>query len=560
MSTVAWIQGNNIETALQDYYVPGPDENPFCRTGHVYLELSNECNYADIHKSCPVSQLRQNKDILPTRIVCEVLDTLSDYNYAGRIAFHTYNEPLMDPRLFTFIAYARRVCPQSEIFICTNGYYLHQEMADKLVQTGVTNIYVSAYSDSEYSRLAQIRLPIPYHVERQKLDQRLDSYDRPPTGDTQPCYNPLYQLTITASGKICLCCIDWKRQYTFADLYTQPFERAMRNPEMWRIYDRLSKGDRCLGLCKRCRFSRGPSHPEESSNTTDDPESAVAVAQNAVQISFGPRQIPRSDASDGDRLLQQAREAFDNGDYNSAFDIYEQLAEAFPQHTIRILAEAYDQYQRISDRDRYILYQSRHFHFGIRPGDKVLDIGSGGVPFRHATHLADLTVSDNFHGRAGMPFQYLEGRPVYECDLENLPFEDHQFDFVYCSHVLEHVKHPEKACRELVRVAGRGYIETPAPAKDLCMDTAGVSHHLWGIENRNGKLIFTPYTKIQIKGLSCGILRDMACSPQTPREKAFAALVYLKAPLFNTMLLWEGSFDFEVRPSESPVSAGPGIG
>ncbi|MBN1124195.1 MAG: methyltransferase domain-containing protein [Sedimentisphaerales bacterium] len=558
MSKVASVNQTIAENVSQRISRLQPDENPFCCTEHVYLELSNECNYADVHKACPVARLRQNKDILPTRIVCEVLDTLGDYNFTGRIAFHTYNEPLMDPRLFTFIAYARRICPQSEIFICTNGYYLHQEMAEKLVQTGVTNIYVSAYSDSEYDRLSRIQVPIPYRVERQKLDQRLDSYNRPPTGDTRPCYNPLYQLTITASGKICLCCIDWKRQYTFADLHTQPFEQAMRNPEMWRIYDRLSQGDRCLDLCKSCRFARGPAGPEKSSGATNTFHKNPTVSLNTTPIPFGPRQIFKYDTSNGDLLIRQAREAFEKINYAVAFDIYEQLSEAFLAQSVQVLAEAYDQYQRIPDRDRYIMYQSRHFHFGIRSGDTVLDVGSGDTPFRYATHLVDLTVGDDFQGHDEMPCKHLEGKPVYECNIENMPFEDHQFDFVYCSHVLERVKQPEKACRELMRIARRGYIETPTPAKDLCMDTTGVSHHRWGIENRDGKLIFTPYNAVQINGLGSSILRDMACAPQTPREKAFAALVYLKAPLFNTMLLWNESFDFEVRPFETPATVGSG--
>src|ERR1051325_7871532 len=34
-------------------------------------------------------------------------------------------------------------------------------------------------------------------------------------------------------------------------------------------------------------------------------------------------------------------------------------------------------------------YQRRHVGFDIRPGERVLDIGSGGDPFPHATLLAD---------------------------------------------------------------------------------------------------------------------------------------------------------------------------
>jgi len=38
-------------------------------------------------------------------------------------------------------------------------------------------------------------------------------------------------------------------------------------------------------------------------------------------------------------------------------------------------------------------------------------------------------------------------------DICHLPFRTGSFEEVYCSHVLEHVKHPIKALRELIRVS-----------------------------------------------------------------------------------------------------------
>ena len=40
----------------------------------------------------------------------------------------------------------------------------------------------------------------------------------------------------------------------------------------------------------------------------------------------------------------------------------------------------------------------------------------------------------------------------------------------------------------------------------------------------------------------------MHCAPQTAREKAFSALVWLKSNVLNTTLYWEERFLFEVRP------------
>ncbi len=246
--------------------------------------------------------------------------------------------------------------------------------------------------------------------------------------------------------------------------------------------------------------------------------------------------------------MEVARMFYGLGNFLEAFDLYEQLADTYPEHAIPILAEAFDRFNALPEKEnRYHLYQARYFDFDIRPSDRILDIGSGNLPFPFATHLADLSLSDGNVGRAGEPFRQIEGRQVYECNIEDLPFSDKEFDFVYCSHVLEHVNDPEKACRELMRVGKRGYIETPTRGKDLWLNTAEISNHRWAVELIHDRLVFTEYTPEEISGIKCDLLLNMHCNPQTQREKAFSALIYLKADLINTMYCWEDEFSIEVR-------------
>ncbi len=264
-------------------------------------------------------------------------------------------------------------------------------------------------------------------------------------------------------------------------------------------------------------------------------------------VKYGNRVKSKIDLRDLQQDIKVAREKFQSGNYLEAFDIYEQLFVAYPAHAVDILAELYDCYKLLPYKDRYNLYQARHYNFGIIPTDKVLDIGSGHLPFPLATHLSDVTFNNNTYGRAGKPFKHIQGKPVYECNVEDMPFQDKEFDFVYCSHVLEHVHNPEIACRELMRIAKRGYIETPAKVKDLFLNSAKSSNHIWWVEAIGNRLIFTEYTPDEFEALQCNILMDMHCNPETKREKAFSALIYLKAPLVNTMFLWAEKFEYEVR-------------
>jgi len=246
--------------------------------------------------------------------------------------------------------------------------------------------------------------------------------------------------------------------------------------------------------------------------------------------------------------VEQARRLFRAEDFNGCFNLYETLLGRWPSHAVPLLADLYDLYQALPDQEsRYALYQARHIDFKIRPGDKVLDVGSGHLPFPFATHLTDISLQDGSIGRAGTPFKFQDGKPVFECDIEQMPFGDREFDFVYCSHVLEHVNDPEQACREIMRVGKRGYIETPSKGKDVWLDMTRTSNHRWWVECFDETLIFTEIPPQDAGGFGCDILLNMHCAPQTQREKAFSALIYLKAPVVNTMMSWEGSFRVEVR-------------
>ena len=94
----------------------------------------------------------------------------------------------------------------------------------------------------------------------------------------------------------------------------------------------------------------------------------------------------------------------------------------------------------------------------IGEGERVLDVGGGQRPLRRADVSVDFDVFEGLH-RQGQAIS--RDRPLVCGDAQNLPFRDHAFDVACCRMVLEHVADPARACRELQRVAKRGFLETP---------------------------------------------------------------------------------------------------
>jgi ubiquinone/menaquinone biosynthesis C-methylase UbiE len=99
-------------------------------------------------------------------------------------------------------------------------------------------------------------------------------------------------------------------------------------------------------------------------------------------------------------------------------------------------------------------------NFGIKPGDKVLDVGGGHKPFGPSTHVADFV--DHEEQRHGQKLN-LEGRELIEGDVcETLEkFDDNFFDFCYSNHTFEHIVDLRAALEQISRVCKRGFYALP---------------------------------------------------------------------------------------------------
>ncbi len=119
----------------------------------------------------------------------------------------------------------------------------------------------------------------------------------------------------------------------------------------------------------------------------------------------------------------------------------------------------------------------------IKPNDLVLEIGSGNNPHPRANILCDRYLHDNSDRAGGFPA--VVDRPFVVADGQKLPFGDKQFDYVICSHILEHIQNPERFIAEATRVGKRGCIEVPSIVSERIF---GWDIHHWHIDRSGGRL------------------------------------------------------------------------
>lgn len=177
----------------------------------------------------------------------------------------------------------------------------------------------------------------------------------------------------------------------------------------------------------------------------------------------------------------------------------------------------------------------------IKPSDRVLEVGSGHDPYARSDVLCDKYVEDDTE-RGGE----LEtgNRPFHKADIEDMPFEDNEFDFVIASHVVEHVENPSNAIEELQRVAKRGYIECPSYFGELIRP--GREYHRWCILPIDGKIIFHNKEELDFppfgRLFENGGLKD--------RSIFLKLFLYQYRNLFTIRKTWLGGVQYEVDSNQ----------
>ena len=111
----------------------------------------------------------------------------------------------------------------------------------------------------------------------------------------------------------------------------------------------------------------------------------------------------------------------------------------------------------------------------------VLDVGSGDKPHWRADVLARPLRRRRVRRSALRPGRGRISRPLFDADAAAMPFADKVFDYVVCSHVLEHVPDPAAVVAEMTRVGRAGYIEVPEAASAKILDFPS---HLWWCRSR----------------------------------------------------------------------------
>lgn len=202
-------------------------------------------------------------------------------------------------------------------------------------------------------------------------------------------------------------------------------------------------------------------------------------------------------------------------------------------------------------RDRPVIntweHQNENLNWDFEPSAKILDIGSGGNPFSKATHLADKYTGTTTHRVEELARDH---RPFYEVDIERLPFGDNEFEFIFCSHVLEHLDNPGLAMREMIRVGNSGYIEVPTRLSDIIFNFTWLeNHHKWHACILDNTVILVEWTEAERIKYNHNFFNAIHSQYENSMQKFFEE----NRSTFFQSLEWKDAFDFIVIDKEGVI-------
>lgn len=233
----------------------------------IVIETSSACNRRC--RYCPVTYYPRNDLKMPEDTFYRVINQLAERHYRGEIYLNCYNEPLLDDRLPQFIKYASDKCPQSFIYLASNGDLLDLSAFKKLIQSGISLIVVTQY-DKEMGKNLKELLSAMEESDKKYIEihngSDLNLCNRAGAlkelqieeSIAYKCSRPDIQLIISAEGRAVLCCNDYFGEEVMGDVSKENvFDIWVKN-RFRDIRRDLRRGKRKnIGICSRCDFPYG---------------------------------------------------------------------------------------------------------------------------------------------------------------------------------------------------------------------------------------------------------------------------------------------------------------
>ncbi|MBI4190181.1 MAG: radical SAM protein [Betaproteobacteria bacterium] len=270
----------------------------------VHLETLAVCNAAC--SFCPYPTLERKGVRMPDELIAKIIGDLSDIpkNVGFQLAPYKVSEPFLEPRLFDVLELVNSKLPNANISIITNGSPLTERKIGQLGKVrNLSYINVSMNHDNPEEYESVMKIPFARTVERLDMLHRkhaegvitcrvrltrvatnrdddvsfihwvranfprfkpdiLPRHDwigevTTPDGvrsvPDAPCHR-WFDMSITATGVVAMCCMDGSAKYPKGDVNTQHVLEIYNQPWLRELRATLVSRRQTRSPCNRCTY------------------------------------------------------------------------------------------------------------------------------------------------------------------------------------------------------------------------------------------------------------------------------------------------------------------
>lgn len=252
-------------TAIRLYKIYSKIHN-FIKYGDPYfinsvnIETTTFCNRKCDY--CPNKDYETPKDLMDEKIFKRIISELKRIKYEGVIAYHFFNEPLFDKRIYDFVKYTKNEVPNAIQLLVTNGDYLDLEKAELLQKNGIDKFLITVHDKDPQKNLERLN-PVKSILKEKAVIQ--SSYDlvmnnRGGTVDVSK-YEKIENnkrclqtqvIVFTKDGDAVICCNNFGREPLVGNIMEKSITEIWNGKEYKNIRKSLIKNKPILKVCKDC--------------------------------------------------------------------------------------------------------------------------------------------------------------------------------------------------------------------------------------------------------------------------------------------------------------------
>ena len=213
--------------------------------------------------------------VMPEKFVVKLIDELSDVSYSGRLTFYGINEPLLDPRIEDFVAYARKKMPDIRMTLTSNGDLATVATIGRLFKAGINKINLTLHYEKDRPHIMQLKESYPRGVV-------VTDHSKPETTAhfhnvgggiksnavlqgtfSKGCAMPFRQMVLYPDCSLGLCCEGYSDKLRVAVSDEQKILDVYYKSELLSSYRKmLLSGERNIPPCSECSYSGEYNLPE----------------------------------------------------------------------------------------------------------------------------------------------------------------------------------------------------------------------------------------------------------------------------------------------------------